>query len=388
MPGARCYVRQVSSISPSILAPEQANAVWERFKRQRLSDGDVQSWEPLPDAATIQAVVNKLFWASLHHEEGRAHRLSVALVPPESTVQPVAFERNLPFIPRVLGRLGPAVENSGIHLAAWGGNAGLYVWGIASGLPALSFVVETVKPGLLVIKYSRSGTVGKFGNVAVLEGERFKLANEDLGLRPDSPPMVRRLVRPDLAQDRDDGPDVMIRLAVAMRAHGNGGMLLVVPSGTGGWQQSLAWPSAYSLRPHFSRLAEHLRNPPEETARWRWAADLQRAVADVAGLTAIDGAVVMTEDFEVLGFGVMVERATDRVPVERIVTSEPFDGGDEEVVVPASIGNSRHLAAAQFIHDQRRGMALVASQDGPFTVFTYSTANQLVHADRIDGLLL
>jgi hypothetical protein len=40
------------------------------------------------------------------------------------------------------------------------------------------------------------------------------------------------------------------------------------------------------------------------------------------------------------------------------------------------------------VHDQHDGVALVASQDGNFTVFSWSEALQLVHAHRIDVLLL
>jgi len=39
---------------------------------------------------------------------------------------------------------------------------------------------------------------------------------------------------------------------------------------------------------------------------------------------------------------------------------------------PAQFGGTRHLSAAQFVHDQRDAIALVASQDGRFTVFAWS----------------
>lgn len=373
---------------PPILASQQAQAILAKF--MNLSHGNGGASPPhLPnDVATIEAVVNRLFWASLREEEGRVPRLSVALVPPELTVQPVVFKRHLPFSPRVLARLGPAVEHAGIHLAIWGAASELHVWGIASRLPALTFVVEIVKPGLLVVKYSRSGALGKFGNVAVLEGERFKLADESVSLRPDRPFILERLVRPGPTPVGDDGPGVLIRLALAMRSHGQGGMLLVVPTESQAWRESLVWPSAYNLRPPFTRLAELMRSRSAQRNRPKWASALEKVVADVASLTAVDGAVVMNEDFKVMGFGVLVGRAKDSEPVEHIVVAEPFTGGGTDIVVPTEVGNSRHLAAAQFIHDQREGTALVASQDGPFTVFSYSATDHRVHADRIDGLLL
>jgi DNA integrity scanning protein DisA with diadenylate cyclase activity len=57
-------------------------------------------------------------------------------------------------------------------------------------------------------------------------------------------------------------------------------------------------------------------------------------------------------------------------------------------VHPAQNGGTRHLAAAQFVYDQKDAIALVASQDGQFTVFAWSVEMQMVHAHRIDVLLL
>ena len=55
---------------------------------------------------------------------------------------------------------------------------------------------------------------------------------------------------------------------------------------------------------------------------------------------------------------------------------------------PALLGGTRHLSAAQFVQDQRDATALVASQDGGFTIFQWSEGDQVVHAYRVDVLLL
>jgi hypothetical protein len=58
------------------------------------------------------------------------------------------------------------------------------------------------------------------------------------------------------------------------------------------------------------------------------------------------------------------------------------------VVHPSSLGGTRHLSAAQLVHDQRDSIALVASQDGRFTVFAWSPCEAMVHAHRVEALLL
>ena len=55
---------------------------------------------------------------------------------------------------------------------------------------------------------------------------------------------------------------------------------------------------------------------------------------------------------------------------------------------PTGIGGTRHLSAIQFVHDQRDAMALVASQDGRFTLFAWSPCEEIVHAHRVEALLL
>ena len=54
----------------------------------------------------------------------------------------------------------------------------------------------------------------------------------------------------------------------------------------------------------------------------------------------------------------------------------------------ALLGGTRHLSAAQFVHEQRDALALVASQDGRFTVFAWSEGDGMVQGYRVEALLL
>ena len=107
-----------------------------------------------------------------------------------------------------------------------------------------------------------------------------------------------------------------------------------------------------------------------------------------APLTAVDGATVMTDDYELLAFGAKIARRRGAPPVERVTITEPIEGGTAEVVHPTALGGTRHLSAAQFVQDQRDATAFVASQDGRFTVFAWSPCEDMVHAHRVETLLL
>jgi len=74
--------------------------------------------------------------------------------------------------------------------------------------------------------------------------------------------------------------------------------------------------------------------------------------------------------------------------VEQTTVTEPIEGFVPSTVHPSSLGGTRHLSAAQFVHDQRDAVALVASQDGRFTVFAWSACEEMVYAHRVEALLL
>jgi hypothetical protein len=185
----------------------------------------------VPDAAIIEAIINAAFWASLRREEGYAHKISLAFVAPEQTADPLMFERPLPIDPAVLTRIAPAVESAGIHLGVWQDPAGeLWVWGAAREIPKLCLVVETPGPGLIVVKSQSGGPSGKFINVAVLEGDQVKVVNRQISTLPHTSSLLRSLLDFDSSVSWVRGPSIFVQLAVAMRSHGHGGSLLVVPS--------------------------------------------------------------------------------------------------------------------------------------------------------------
>ena len=108
----------------------------------------------------------------------------------------------------------------------------------------------------------------------------------------------------------------------------------------------------------------------------------------IAGLTAVDGAAVMTDTYELLAFGAKIARRRGSPQVELVTVTEPVVGGDARTVTPAQLGGTRHLSAAQFVHDQRDAIALVASQDRRFTVFAWSPCADQVHGHQVEALLL
>jgi len=345
----------------------------------------------VPDADTIEAIIDAAFWASLRREESYVPKISLAFLPPEAARHPMLFERPLPLTPDKLVKVAPAVERAGIHLGVWRNAQGLFVWGTVRAIPPLCVVVEVAAPGLLVVKHHRGDDLGKFVNVAVLEGDQIKVVDEQASSLPDCPPLLTSLLgfdSPAAWANEMDSVSVLVQIAVSMRAHGRGGLMLIVPSDDAGWQDSIVKPIPYAVVPSFAELAQLTRETPDEKGTRLWQDAVNRAIEAMAGLTAVDGATVLTSDYELLAFGAKIARRKASPQVEQVTVTEPIEGNVALTVHPTHLGGTRHLSAAQFVHDQQRAVALVASQDGHFTVFAWSPCEGMVHAHRVETLLL
>lgn len=341
-----------------------------------------------PDTQTIEEIIDAAFWASLRREEGYTPKISLAFLAPEQAGQPLNFEQRLRLTPAALARLAPAVERPGIHLGVWRYQEQLFVWGTTRTIPGVSFVLEVIQPGLLVIKYRRGQESGKFVNIAVLEGDQIKVVDEHGTSLPDCPELLKSLLRFDSTNSGGDTVNVLVQLAVSMRAHGRGGLLLVVPNNTEAWRESIVRPISYSVVPSYSELAELMRQEPAERNKRLWQESLIDAVEAIAGLTAVDGATIINEQYELLAFGAKIARRKGSAQIEQVVVTEPIIESAATLATPAQLGGTRHLSAAQFVHDQHGALALVASQDGRFTVFAWSPCEEMVHAHRVEALLL
>jgi Probable sensor domain DACNV len=421
-----------------------ASRVRDHFARHQLAARQKGYLElaPEPDREAIELITNAAFWASLRREEGYAPKISLAFLPPEQAGRPLRFERPLRLTPDALTHLAPAVERPGIHLGVWreqgapgpdqlgvaeqaaaaldgdgvpdlqsnavespqvsgfgasalealapgAASGSLVVWGATRTIPKLCFVLEVVAPGLLVIKHRSGPGCGKFVNVAVIEGDQVKVLDpQGSSTLAASPPLLRAMLELDAPATGSEHTNVLLQLAVSMRAHQRGGALLVIPSGSEAWRQSIVRPISYGVSPPFATLGRLIGEDHAARQERRWEESLRLAVDGIAGLTAVDGATILNDQYDLLAFGAKITRRQGAPQVERVLASEPLAGAVPRIVSPAQLGGTRHISAAQFAQDQPDTVALVASQDGRFTTFAWSERDQMVHAHRIETLLL
>ena len=374
---------------PAYPAARAVAATMERYFRRFVEangQGDADTGL-VPDAAAIERLVDAAFWASLRREEGFVPRISLAFVRSDQTSSPLMFERPLSLSAVALAKLAPAVERPGIHLGVSRENGDLRVWGATRSIPTFSLVLEVVDPGVLVVKHRRTDA-GKFINVLVIEGDQIKIVDEGASSLPDCPPLLTSMLGFHPPTSQLEEVNILVELAVSMRAHHRGGSLLVVPAGTEPWRESIVRPVAYPVVPAYAELANLMREDASRRDDRQWQDALDRAIEVVAGLTAVDGATIINDVYELLAFGAKIARREGWTRVQEVIVTEPIEGSAAVTVHPAELGGTRHLSAAQFVQDQRDAIALVASQDGRFTIFSWSPCENMVHAHRVESLLL
>jgi len=379
---------KVSQYPPARAIAPKVQAHFAHHLELARGEGHGASLATPPDAEAIEAMIDAAFWASVRREEGYGPKISLAYVSPEAAGRAMTFEHPIALLPDALARLGPAVERPGIHLGVWPIGDELRAWGMTRTIPAFCFVVEVAAPGLLVVKHRRREQSGKFVNVAVLEGDQIKLLDEKAASLPDCPSLLMSLLGFDTAASAAESVNVLAALAVSMRAHRRGGSLLVVPRASETWRDSIVQPMPYAVVPPYGELAALMREPTVSRRELHWQERLRRAVDAIAGLTAVDGATLLTDEYDLLAFGAKITRREGQPRVEQVMLTEPIEGGRAITASTAQIGGTRHLSAAQFVHDQRNAIALVASQDGRFTIFAWSSCDDCVYAHRAETLLL
>src|SRR4029079_19539679 len=98
-------------------------------------------------------------------------------------------------------------------------------------------------PGLVVIKYRRGSDTGKFGNVAVVRGDQVREVDERSARLPDAPALLAALLGYDeLPLSWADARNELVQLAVSMRGHGRGGVVVLGTGRSGAWVGSVARP--------------------------------------------------------------------------------------------------------------------------------------------------
>lgn len=322
-----------------------------------VSPGTSSEITHLPAERQLATMINVAFAASLEQEEGRPARFVLLYLHPGAWGAQTKFAKPLQFGVGALRKVFPVARYSETEIVVEPAGDDLNVVGFSYGqrIAADSIVIRVWKPG----------------GVAVGFAERLYLVVDRGSI------VTNRQRTWDLgsiwsAEPRFDGPTsrMGIQAAVILRAfrtRSSSGCVAFVPEG--GAQATLLSDVMYPLSPDavlmhaWKQYEDNTRG--DNNARVAGQLALRVGAERVVDYAAVDGAVVINHNLEVVGFGAKFK--TGNPPA--MITEMDWKTGDVRTIEFRAIGGMRHQSAAEFAFRCAGSRVIVSSEDGYLTVF-------------------
>jgi hypothetical protein len=373
------------------------------------------------NAETLKRLLEAIFQASLVKEESKHHQFSVYVSPPEARfsklLEPYAQKHFCGYFDNVtsfedpieisaLPKIAPSFESTNQKLRVWfNSNGEIEIWGFAkSYFDYLGLEVRTFSAGQLLIHtkpldFPRDRFLLTFSRTekVVSTFSLVDLLFSEVDLETMRNVKDMNWVRFSHRRQRRHG--FLINVINKMSSHGHGGTLLLIPEphSSSVLSESIKQPIAYKPDGGFDVIRRRLideenqhvysyeSGKPNPSLPWDFEKD-----ADFLGqITAIDGATVVTKDFDVLAFGAKIrelepngEENTDRPRLQEVWIQQPFEGREDTSKSISDFWGTRHQSAAHFVFDQREKdvFAIVASQDGRVSIISWDKSKNRVNA--------
>jgi len=334
----------------------------------------------------VSRALHVAFWASLGSNEGRPTRARLLFAEPSMLKSPLRFDAPIAFETARITRLAPGVPEGGCLGVT---PSTMTIWGMTavdpgSSINALEIVIPL--PGVLHV---RIGPLRPF--CVVSNGSAVVLADAALKL----PDRLRELLGKSLVGQLETTQrawrECLVLAALARRIlrRGTGGTLLFVPGASGSWSSSVE--IAYRFAAPDCALRDAVAGAiegegerafaPEAPEALKWQAmgsapghlsAEAAALRRVAPYAEVDGAVIITHDLEVLGFGAKILAADG--------TSHVVVGDD--LVSIEDTGGTRHQSAARFVGENAECAATVISHDGHISLIHWDRERKAVRMIR------
>ena len=380
----------------------------------------------LPPLAILTQLISVAYQASLLREESRPVSFCLALLPDGAEcAHLLEFEAPRPYDEQEIRRLSPAVQSPHTLLAVrLGADGELQLGGLLLSnhdwdqLAERPHPTSTPAPAALLLQVRGPGELVFYaGPTRVLTLQRGRLDGHGFVQFPLAWSRGRFAETLDYVYQRL-GPSISLpkpvlhefhmrltqhvvrRLLARVRAGGHGGIVALVPTASAG---QCVGPAAtlrpkYMLRPAclnnqyhalllriIARLAEldEVSWPRYQRAGDARLAELETEVGQfaetLADLMAVDGALVLTKQLEIIGFG--VEVYAPPLPLKSVYRALDVEATTLRAEAPDR-GGTRHRAAYRLCLAEPASMAIVISQDGGVR-FVHQQAGQVVFWEQL-----
>jgi hypothetical protein len=342
----------------------QLREAWGRFVPH---EEDVP---PLPEDGTVQQILEVVYHASFTADERRTSRFSVALCDPSDVRDPLIFRRPREFSVQEIMRLAPAgdIDDLAIGVSVSQENR-VQTWGLAPDPHGPFPVLTAHAPGSVELRrYHRSVFTLHHGSVStsvvptIYEGflnDVFREATDALleecgGIRG------KIGINPDWLYS-----EPLFALLRAASQHGHGATVFLVPDtlAAGKWRDLVRikyacddptmWPALkQTILADYKDIDGEVESALSRTSRQR----VREWPGLIANLTRVDGGVLITDRFRILGFGVEAIAPAAELKAVQLAHS----GGSETI----DEYGTRHRSAFRLCYKCPEAVAFICSQDG------------------------
>ncbi|MEO5367676.1 MAG: hypothetical protein H7831_15230 [Magnetococcus sp. WYHC-3] len=392
---------------------DQIQSYWSRG-----SDDPV----PPPTVGVLRTVMETVFFSGLKREEDRAVQVSLMLMDPETRSGSgftahgmlIRLDKPLPLSVDNLVKLALAFDSNTTTLCVnedpdAGGR--LTIWGASfishRGISRFDSLMRVVEPpDVLAVSTRKTGHLSIFrGNDVLAHFSAGRLS------RPTPTPFTSSLMGWSLLKNVKNQPefqrhstaywrayrDLIDRILVEINKRGHGGAIIWVPeTRLAEAQPWIIGKNPLGESPEGAPLLDRLcqlemdrqaRCPEQELAgAVQWARGLERELLDVkrrlvelaeflAQLTAVDGAVIITDRLKALSFGSVLVAPVWRADVHMGTDKEE----DSAQTVDLRRYGTRHGSAVNFVGKVNEAVAFVISQDGPITGITSKSGGERLY---------
>lgn len=382
------------------------DAIYKRFDDLIL---DIEEDQKLPERETIKEVCQTLLDVSCMREEGRFPSFRVCFIQPDSELlgayiyaHTLLFQKPVSFQTDALHKLAPALNANMSYLMVDIRERPFKATGIIAAYTTWERVLTgelssgARLPRIPNILVNGPGEVRAcFGEAPIVTYSSGKCIFSRTDAFTSS--LVADELRKDSAVSEKERLQLLYRILWHMINYRHGGTILIAPSADSCEKYI---DLKYSLPTRF--LFEDEDEPLEPFGKAR-AKEIVTYADLLAKLTAVDGAVVLTKDLGLLGFGceILVDEMEKMPPALRFVGTEPRpsappaqqrqddpekarripSGRDaEESAARFRAFGMRHRAAYRFCSAVEGSVAIVISQDGEIQACTKSGDKVVVYS--------
>lgn len=342
--------------------------------------------QPNPDwafsAVELRHALSVAFFASLLQEEGRPTRVSIALTRGKAPPDSLIFESRIPFSAQAIRKLAPAANPLNTDILVSPYNSELSIIGLTSPLFGDRIMGISVNRGHLRIYSPNPGVLHLERNgIRLLHFEygHLTLHKDKLSMTLSDVPfdMIKQCLE-KLTPDAHLLTKSLLSISKKMVNYGHGGTILLASSSS--VSDLLTKGSGYAIKSSDSRIFSDrfavwktlcpygIITPAQDNKNndlaLRAFEELSQASNFLAHLTQIDGAVILSENMEILHIGGMVQAETGSTSKAQVLNL--IDGTISEGL--EGVG-ARHRAAVRFCASiKQNAIGFVASQDGTLSI--------------------